>query len=68
VWIVTNWALDIIALMPFVDLTAWRYFVEIGFRYFGIFSTTIAGDNVCCGPSDGRAGGLLIHHAGGHLG
>jgi hypothetical protein len=42
VWIVTNWALDFIALVPFADLTAWRYFVEIGFRYLGIFSTTIA--------------------------
>lgn len=43
VWVVTNWLLDFVALLPFaVDLTVWRYFVEIGFRYVGMFSTTIA--------------------------
>jgi predicted membrane protein len=42
VWIGVNWALDFAALMPFADLTVWRYFVEIGFRYVAILATTTA--------------------------
>ena len=41
VWVSTSWALDFVALVPFADLTAWRYFVEIGFRYLGIFAPTV---------------------------
>ena len=41
VWVLTNWTLDFAALVPFADLTPWRYFVEIGFRYLGIFAPTV---------------------------
>jgi hypothetical protein len=40
--LLTNWALDLIALVPFADVSVWRYFVEIGFRYVGMFATTVA--------------------------
>jgi len=42
VWLGTAWALDFVALVPFADMTAWRYFVEIGFRYLGMFAPTMA--------------------------
>ena len=42
VWVAVNWALDFAALMPFADLTVWRYFVEIGFRYLAMFASTVA--------------------------
>jgi uncharacterized membrane protein YpjA len=42
VWVGVNWALDFAALVPFADLTVWRYFVEIGFRYFAMFASTVA--------------------------
>jgi hypothetical protein len=41
-WIAVSWALDFVALVPFADMTAWRYFVEIGFRYLGILAPTVA--------------------------
>jgi hypothetical protein len=41
-WIAISWALDFVALVPFADMTAWRYFVEIGFRYLGILAPTVA--------------------------
>jgi hypothetical protein len=41
-WVATNWLLDFVALLPFSELTIWRYFVEIGFRYIGMFATTVA--------------------------
>lgn len=40
-WVVTNWLLDFVALLPFTEMTIWRYFVEIGFRYIGMFATTV---------------------------
>jgi hypothetical protein len=42
VWIATSWVLDFLALVPFADMPAWRYFVEIGFRYLAMFAPTIA--------------------------
>ena len=42
VWLCVNWALDFAALVPFADLTIWRYFVEIGFRYFAMFAPPVA--------------------------
>jgi hypothetical protein len=40
-WIVVNWTLDFVALMPFANLTLSRYFVEIGLRYVPIAATTV---------------------------
>jgi hypothetical protein len=40
-WVATNWLLDFVALLPFSEMTLWRYFVEIGFRYIGMFATTV---------------------------
>jgi hypothetical protein len=42
VWVATSWFLDFVALVPFADITAWRYFVEIGFRYLAMFAPTVA--------------------------
>lgn len=42
VWIVLNWLLDFVALLPFAEMSLSRYFLEIGLRYFAIASTTIA--------------------------
>ena len=41
-WVATNWLLDFVALLPFSEMTIWRYFVEIGFRYIGMLVTTVA--------------------------
>jgi hypothetical protein len=54
VWILTSWALDFIALMPFAGMTAWRYFVEIGFRYLAMFSIPVAVGAVLRQRADGR--------------
>lgn len=42
VWIAVNWLLDLVALLPFTDLTVPRYFVEIGLRYLAIVAPTVA--------------------------
>jgi uncharacterized membrane protein YpjA len=42
VWIVLNWLLDFVALLPFVPLTWPRYFIEIGLRYLAIAAPTVA--------------------------
>ena len=36
VWMVVNWLLDYVALLPFSGQSLPRYFVEIGFRYLAI--------------------------------
>lgn len=42
VWLVVNWALDLAALLPIIQLTPQRYFAEIGLRYIAILPTTMA--------------------------
>jgi uncharacterized membrane protein YpjA len=42
VWIVVNWLLDVVALLPFTELTLPRYFLEIGLRYLAIVAPTVA--------------------------
>jgi len=42
VWIVVNWLLDFVALLPFTELTLPRYFLEIGLRYLAIVAPTVA--------------------------
>lgn len=42
VWIAVNWLLDFVALLPFIDLTVPRYFLEIGLRYLAIAAPTVA--------------------------
>ena len=42
VWIVLNWVLDIIALLPFTKQTLTRYFIEIGLRYLAIAAPAVA--------------------------
>jgi uncharacterized membrane protein YpjA len=42
VWIVLNWFLDFVALLPFSGHTVSRYFLEIGLRYFAIMSPVCA--------------------------
>jgi hypothetical protein len=41
-WIVVNWLLDIVGVVPFAKLTFDRYFIEIGFEYFAMFAPTLA--------------------------
>ena len=41
-WIVVNWLLDFVALLPFTELTLPRYFLEIGLRYLAIVAPTVA--------------------------
>jgi len=59
VWIVVNWLLDVVALLPFTDLTVTRYFLEIGLRYLAIVAPTVAVGCVLqqrggsLGPADG---------------
>jgi uncharacterized membrane protein YpjA len=42
IWMVLNWALDFVALLPFSGHTISRYFLEIGFRYVAIVSPVMA--------------------------
>ncbi len=49
VWIVVNWLLDYVALLPFTKQTLDRYFIEIGLRYIAI-----AAPIVCAGYLLGR--------------
>ncbi len=41
-WIVLNWLLDFVALLPFSGHTIPRYFIEIGFRYIAIVAPVMA--------------------------
>ncbi len=41
VWIVLNWLLDFIALLPFTQQPLDRYFIEIGLRYLAIAALTV---------------------------
>jgi uncharacterized membrane protein YpjA len=42
VWVVVNWILDFIGLLPFSKMPLDRYFLEIGFRYIVGLSLTIS--------------------------
>lgn len=42
VWILVNWALDVVALLPFSGHTIPRYFIEIGARYLAIVAPLAA--------------------------
>jgi len=42
VWLLVNWGLDYIALLPFSKMPLDRYFLEIGLRYIGMLSPVIA--------------------------
>jgi uncharacterized membrane protein YpjA len=42
VWIVLNWLLDFVALLPFTNQTLPRYFAEIGLRYLAIAAPAVA--------------------------
>ena len=42
VWIVLNWLLDFVALLPFTKQTLPRYFAEIGLRYLAIAAPAVA--------------------------
>ena len=42
VWMVVNWLLDYVALLPFSGQSLPRYFVEIGFRYLAIGCLVLA--------------------------
>lgn len=41
VWILLNWALDFVALLPFTKMPLDRYFIEIGARYLAMASPTV---------------------------
>ena len=41
VWLLISWTFDFVALVPFAGMSAWRYFVEIGFRYLGMFALPV---------------------------
>lgn len=43
-WLLINWVLDFVVLIPMADISYWTYFTEIGFRYlsFPIISIGIA--------------------------
>ena len=42
IWLVVNWALDFMALLPFSKMPVDRYFMEIGLRYIGMLAPTVA--------------------------
>lgn len=42
VWMVTNWALDYLALLPFTGETVPQYFMHIGIEYLGMFGVLVA--------------------------
>lgn len=41
VWIVENWLLDFVGVLPFTRLTVSRYFLEIGLVYIGMLAPTV---------------------------
>jgi len=42
VWLLLSWGLDFVALLPFSQMAVGRYFLEIGLRYVGMLSPTVA--------------------------
>lgn len=41
-WIVVNWLLDVVALLPFTKQSLPQYFMEIGIEYLGMLGPVIA--------------------------
>lgn len=41
-WILLNWFLDFVALLPFTQQTLPRYFSEIGIEYIGLMAWVVA--------------------------
>ncbi len=41
-WMILNWILDYVALLPFTKMSLARYFMEIGIEYIGMISLTVA--------------------------
>ncbi|MBI3622238.1 MAG: hypothetical protein HY208_08650 [Nitrospirae bacterium] len=41
-WMVVNWMLDYVALLPFTKMSLARYFMEIGVEYIGMTILTVA--------------------------
>jgi hypothetical protein len=41
-WLLVNWALDVVGILPFAGMALTQYFAEIGLRYLGIFAPTVA--------------------------
>ena len=41
-WVLTNWMLDLVALLPFTHQTLPQYFLEIGLSYIGFMAPIIA--------------------------
>lgn len=41
-WIISNWILDVVALLPFTQETIPQYFMHIGIEYLGIFAVLFA--------------------------
>ncbi len=42
VWVVLNWLLDFVGLLPLSKMSYGRYFMEIGLRYIAMLSPTVA--------------------------
>lgn len=40
-WLVVNWVLDVVALLPFSHQTLPQYFMEIGIEYIGMMALII---------------------------
>ena len=41
-WVIVNWALDFVALLPFTHQTLPQYFLEIGLAYIGFMAPILA--------------------------
>ena len=41
-WMIVNWILDYVALLPFTKMSLARYFMEIGIEYIGMAVLTVA--------------------------
>lgn len=41
-WMVVNWLLDYVALLPFTHETVPQYFMHIGVEYIGMFGSLVA--------------------------
>lgn len=41
-WVLINWLMDIVALLPFTKQTITQYFMEIGVEYLGMFGILLA--------------------------
>lgn len=41
-WVVVNWVLDVVALLPFTHQTIPQYFMQLGIEYIGMIAPIIA--------------------------